>query len=222
MSDLGAVPEWLGTAVAGAVIAALGYVGKTVADTVGRWRKARAKERVRLLQLASLLRASRTIFLSQRDLVKRLQNSLNERLPTKPAPGMGYERQFSESYAFFTDEERELHKLIRSMTEHGLRPLNLAMSQWLDGDIKYRNATDAGTLQGRLAVKLNQLDAHLRLWNAKYAAWIPEYPEHALVYLADEEKHGLGFPPGLDQAVAEVLGDVAQAQSGAERGRSRT
>lgn len=32
------------------------------------------------------------------------------------------------------------------------------------------------------------------LWNAKYESWIPEQPEHALVYMDDEKRHGVGFP----------------------------
>jgi hypothetical protein len=49
---------------------------------------------------------------------------------------------------------------------------------------------------------------HLRLWHAKYEAWIPGHPRHALVYLADEEQHGIGFPGGLDQVVDEVLREL--------------
>ena len=42
-------------------------------------------------------------------------------------------------------------------------------------------------------------------WHAKYEALLPSMPEHALVYLADEEKHGIGFPTGIDKIVAEAL-----------------
>jgi hypothetical protein len=59
---------------------------------------------------------------------------------------------------------------------------------------------------GRLAQLLGQLETHLILWHAKYAAWIPNNPEHALVYMADESKHGLGFPSGIDEEVAHHLG----------------
>ena len=37
------------------------------------------------------------------------------------------------------------------------------------------------------------------LWHAKYEAWIPNHPEHALVYMADEKHHGLGFPGAIYQ-----------------------
>ena len=56
-----------------------------------------------------------------------------------------------------------------------------------------------------LALLLNRLDEHVILWLAKYEAWLPDQPAHALVYLDDEERHGVGFPRGLDDAVDAVL-----------------
>jgi len=59
---------------------------------------------------------------------------------------------------------------------------------------------------GKLAVFLAQLEAHLVLWVAKYEAWISDQPEHALVFLADEEKHGVGFPKNGVFILARILG----------------
>jgi hypothetical protein len=205
MADISVIPEWLGKAVVGAVIAALGYVSKLIFELVQSWKRNRAEEVTRLLSLASLLKSSRSVFGSQRQLVVRLTRLIDERLPTFAQSGQGYEKQLTEAFPLLTKEELEIHGLIRSFTEHGLRPLNASMSEWLDSDIVYRNSRNTGTPRGQLAAMLNQLDAHLRLWHAKYAAWIPNYPEHALVYLADEEAHGLAFPHGLDAMVENVL-----------------
>lgn len=60
-------------------------------------------------------------------------------------------------------------------------------------------------MAAELSELLNQLDAHLLLWLAKYEGWIPNRPDHALVYLADEEEHGLGFPNGIEETLAAVL-----------------
>jgi hypothetical protein len=38
--------------------------------------------------------------------------------------------------------------------------------------------------------------------------WIQDHPEHALVYLADEKKHGPGFPEGLDESVSEAVKEL--------------
>ena len=46
------------------------------------------------------------------------------------------------------------------------------------------------------------------MWLAKYEAWIPGHPEHALVYVNDEQKHGVGFPRELDAALADRLKEL--------------
>jgi len=80
------------------------------------------------------------------------------------------------------------------------------LAEWLRGDVRHRIISQQrDEREIRLAELLNQLDAHLLLWLAKYKRWMPDRPDHALVYLDDEERHGLGFPTGLDQAVEAVL-----------------
>jgi len=54
--------------------------------------------------------------------------------------------------------------------------------------------------------RLAELEPHLLMWLAKYAAWIPDSPAHALVYLADEEDHGVPFPKGIERVIEESLG----------------
>jgi len=49
------------------------------------------------------------------------------------------------------------------------------------------------------------LQTHLILWNAKYDIWITDHPERALVHMVDEQAHGIGFPSGIDEAVANAL-----------------
>jgi hypothetical protein len=72
-------------------------------------------------------------------------------------------------------------------------------------ELRSRVSRGKGEHEAKLAELLNQLDAHLVLWLAKYESWIPNRPDHALVYLADEQLHGLGFPQGLDDAFSYVL-----------------
>jgi len=98
-----------------------------------------------------------------------------------------------------TDEERQLHLLIRTMTVHTFRPLNQSLLEWLRADRYFRAVSPSDRRLGGLALVLAQLEAHLVLWVAKYEAWIPQHPEHALVFLADEERHGVGFPKGRDE-----------------------
>jgi hypothetical protein len=124
----------------------------------------------------------------------------------------------------FTPEETELHAIVRSITEHALRPLNQQMSNWLANDIDFRTARGAEGKRGQLANKLNLLDSHLLLWHAKYEAWIPANRSHALVYMADEEQHGVGFPRGIERLVDDVIRELGgsvppeDAYKGAQEG----
>ncbi|HEV3478014.1 MAG TPA: hypothetical protein VG144_01040 [Gaiellaceae bacterium] len=189
----------------GAVVAALGYVGKEGVQTLRAWRRDREERRVRLNRLQALLRASRIAFVvqcAQRDrLAELLRNRFRNELPEEA----GFERLFTQFYDRFDDEERDLHAVVRGYTEHALRPINQAMRDWLENDSEHRTTHGKTGVEAGFAEQLNALDAHLLLWLAKYETWIPGRPQHALVYLADEAAHGLGFPTGIEDTLAQIL-----------------
>ena len=96
---------------------------------------------------------------------------------------------------------------------HGLRPINDAMLDWLENDTLFRTTYIKARDEKKrlLAENLIQLHAHLLLWRCKYDAWIPAYPKHSLVYLADETRHGIGFPLGLDNLIQDVMTDLKKS-----------
>jgi hypothetical protein len=188
----------------GAVIAAVGYVSKLIIEAWREWRNENDQRQAQLHQLGALLEASRAIFLVQRDQAKRLADRLGSRFPDERPDEPGFEELFGHLSGRFDRDEEDLHGIIRAYTEHGLKPLNEAMLSWLEADTVHRTARGKKGNRAVLAKKLNELDAHLRLWLAKYQAWLPNHPEHALVYLADEEKHGLGFPTGIEDVLDSV------------------
>jgi hypothetical protein len=206
MADLGQVPEWLGAAVVGAAIALLGFVGKSIVEARTQARNARLAQRAQLVELHSLLRASGVTFQIQNTHARTLHSMIAKNHPTVPDFGAGFEQRFASVFADLTAPEREFHDLIRSMTTNALRPTNESISSWLSRDVFFKAHRADDARYGRLAQLLGQLEAHLILWHAKYAAWIPNNPEHGVVYLADESKHGLGFPTGIDEEVAHHLG----------------
>jgi hypothetical protein len=191
--------------VAGAVVAALGYVGKLAVESWREWRQDRAERLARLLQLQALLRAGRTAFQVQRELAGRLEAQLRHKYPNDLPDEPGFERMFTHLYDRFEPEQAELHSVIRAYTEHALYPTNRAIADWLRADVDYRTSRGTSQPEVRLAKLLNELDCHLTLWLAKHDGWLPDRPDHALVYLVDEERHGLGFPTEIDQAVEDVL-----------------
>lgn len=125
MQQIVSLPEWLGAALIGAILAALGYVAKLLLDWWGQFRNARAERRARLLELSSLLQASRALFLAQNVQVRQLSAMLRARLPSEKAKLKGFEKTMSTLYPQMTPEEKELHSIICSATQHGMRQLNL-------------------------------------------------------------------------------------------------
>jgi len=193
---------------AGAVVAALGYVGKLGIESWREWRRAEAQSLAQLFKLQALLRASRTAFEVQRELARRLEAQLKNEHANDLTDARGLEGLFSHSFSRFGTEETELHAVIRAYTEHALRPINEAMAEWLRSDFRHRVISRRKNVREiKLAELLNQLDEHLLLWLAKYQTWIPGQLDHALVYLDDERRHGLRFPDELDRAVEDVLAE---------------
>jgi len=205
MSLLSNVPEEYGTVVIGAVLACLGYLSKVAVDW---WKKRKLNKSAlhkRLLELDSLLSESESLFLTQNELARRLLKMLQENhkgeLPEQP----GYERAFTDLHDSFTQEEQELHSIIRGITMNSLQRVNQSMSKWLNKDFKFKTGKAPVKKPQELAEYLVKLEHHLNLWHDKYKVWIPNNPRHALVYMADEENHGKGFPKGIEKVVDDAL-----------------
>lgn len=201
------LPDWLGAAVAGALLAAIGYVVKLILQWVAEVMAQRRLRRARLVALYSLLRAGRRVFIVQSGHRNRLADSLLETQPETAArfEGQGYEELLTACYPAMTPEQRELHGIIRAITENTLRPINELLLQWVRDDDYFKGRMCAQGADADLAANLSQLEAHLLFWHAKYGMWIPNHPDHALVYLADEKQHGLGFPRRLEEITKIIL-----------------
>jgi hypothetical protein len=198
------MPDWLNATAVGAVVAALGYIGKLIVEGVSASRRERRRQYARLVELRTLLTAAHAAVHVQFELRDRLL----EKLP--PGPGIpggnsSAETKFSDGFAKFESAQRDLHTVIRGYTQHALRPLNQAMTTWLEEDVYYKTGGSGTDDEACLAKLLRDLHPHLVLWLAKCAVWIPDRPEHALVFLDDEERHGVKFPPGMDAAVDKVI-----------------
>lgn len=209
-----AEPFWGAPALLGALIASLGYVGKTTTDLFLKINQNSRDRRSRLAELYAVIRAGDAAFNAQTRLRFSLARQLQSRLSGSLHPREGHESLFAATFPLMNDDERRIHALIRAMTVHTIHPLNQTLLQWLRNDNHYRSASPADRKLGRLAVYLAQLEAHLVIWIAKYEAWIPEHPEHALVFLADEEEHGVGFPASGALIIAKVLGHPPIASNG--------
>jgi hypothetical protein len=195
---------WLSKALVGAVIAALGYVGKEIWDAWTAFQKRKEERKAQLVQLQSRLRATKVSIDVQIERAQELIAMLRERNPNLNT-SEGYDQTLANSFRTMNPAERELHAIIRSVTVNALKPANAALGSWIDEDTYFKTQDKASGPLGVLAKELAELQEHLIVWNAKFQVWIPERPEHALVFLADEKEHGIGFPSGIDETVAKVL-----------------
>jgi len=212
--QLGPVPEWLAVALVTAALAALGFIGKQVHEWIVTVNAARRTRRARLVTLLSLLNGTAAVRRVQDELRDRLFKAVTGRAPgSSERTGSGYEAALAAAFPDMSNEQKQLHSVIRGYTLHGLRPLNEAMSQWLQADTEFKLArARTRILPGRrrvyseLASQLAALEPHLLMWLAKCAVWMPGTREHALVYLADEEKHGVPFPHHIERTIERALG----------------
>jgi hypothetical protein len=204
MKELVELPAPLGTAAIGAVIAALGYLAKLAIELVTAARREGRERRSALIRLSSLLRASRVAFEVQNELAQRLLAAIRKNYPDVDTGG-GYEHAISHAYDRLSEDERELHTIIRGYTIHALQPTNNLTLDWVREDTYFKVCKAKGKLHEDLVRELAQLEAHLPLWLAKFESLIPDHPHHALVYMDDELKHGLPFPHAIDQTVAQLL-----------------
>lgn len=203
--ELANMPQWIGAAILGAILALLGWVGKQLAEWRATLRAEERTRRSRLAELLALIRAGDAAFKVQSENRNRLAKLIRSRDATLGDAGHGYDKLFALAFPKMSEAERELHDVVRSSTIHTFQPLNESLLRWLAGDVEFRVRPPDQTQRAQLAKYLTDLEVHLLLWQAKFKAWIPDHPERALVYLADEERHGVGFPKGGADLVADIL-----------------
>jgi hypothetical protein len=202
--DMSVVPSWLGAGIVSAAIAALAYVLRSFLDWIASVRERHRERRSALVQLQSLLRVAKAGFFTQQKQVRKLCDAVRQRDRRAPRSDEGYEDFMSRAHASMDADEKHLHGIIRGFTEHVLHPANTEMLKWLRDDSYFKAQSGDGVL-GHLARSLANLEIHLMMWKAKYEVWIPGQPAHALVYLDDEEEHGISFPHGIDAEVDKAL-----------------
>lgn len=196
------IPDGVTTAIVGAVFAFAGYFGRAVIDTWRARRRSRRNTAARIRELSALLDESRSLFEDQNFKARRLMKLLRTRLGTELEDGQGFDETFFLAFDQLTEDEREIHSLIRSTTLNSMRRVNEELRAWLDRNVDLRRKTETGDARGRLAAELAKLRLHLNQWHDKYAVYMAD-ERRCLVYLADEKKQGTGFPKGLARAVAD-------------------
>jgi hypothetical protein len=199
-------PIWLYTIIATAMVTMLGYLCKLIIDWISKLRVASRERKSKLIELHSLLLATKVAYTEQ----CRHRNALFDELSAKykdiSTNTEGYDQFFAHVFEKMNEEEKEIHLLIRAITENTLRPLNRLILQWLQSDVYFKSKVwSKRRMLSHLSKKLRTLEAHLYLWEAKFLIWIPGRPERSLVFLADENNHGIAYPKGIEETVEAIL-----------------
>jgi hypothetical protein len=206
--------DWLWGAIAGALAtAAIGGVtflfNRFVLEPRDRQRR-QAIERIRALnELDFLLTLSRDAFTSQNFKAQELLRLIRLNHPdvsTRDDHGepLGYDEIFHRAYPTLNEKERDIFKLIRGTTLSSLKKANDKMFLWTEEHPEFLAASDRTIESKDFADDLANLRAHLDQWSSKFATWM-EDESRSLVYLADEEAHGLGFPTRIEVSLARIL-----------------
>ena len=205
MDFLSSIPEWLGTAVIGAIIAALGFLGRDLYSWLKTIMAAGALRKQRLSQIDNILQESQALYRSQRFQAQRLYESILKAQPTAVVEGQSLDQIFARAYDALSEPQRQRHTIIRGVTETTIHRLNTQMSDWLKADTWFKERSHKNKELRELSEYLKQLQLHLNEWSAKYKSVFKGDKRLALNYLADEQKQGTGFPIGIEEKVAAAL-----------------
>lgn len=201
--------ESASAAVLAAAFAALGFVGKEIWVLVKSHFDQQRQRRGRLVQLSSMLSGMEKSFQVQKQHRETLREKIQTNHPDVEPLRIGetLDDYFTRAHAKMNDEERKLHAIIRSITVYSLCPLNRSVLKWLQEDDYFKGAQEEKLRP--LSAPLAQLEVHLLLWLAKYEVWMQD-ERRALVYVSDEDKHGVEFPYGIETLVQTAIDQTSQ------------
>jgi len=162
----------------------------------------------RLKHFKRLLEDSRYVFQEQEKRVQQLHALLEKRIGSLVPDDVGYDQTFFLLYDEMNEEERELFRLIRAMTNSRMRLLNEEMRQWAEENSSLHLTRPQSGSTKRLGKKLKQLRLHLDLWFDRYNRVFATSERRCLVFMLDLKVPGVSFPVNLEKTVEEVLQEL--------------
>lgn len=208
------IPTWIMDAVTTGFTALVGFFVKYGVDLFNS-RKQLNNERIRKLEdLKGMLEESKNLFIMQNKLVKRLVNEVRTRMNmNETSLAGGYEQFLTENYDSMTEAEKDTHSVIRGTTMNSVNIVNEELQKWITNDKEFKINSVRELRKTHFGEKfsrnLSNLELHLNLWRDKYTVWMHN-EKHCVVYLDDEEQHGVGFPKGIEDMVNEALGILSK------------
>ncbi len=189
----------------GAVAAIFGYLGQLISNFISLKQREKNEKVNRLLDLYSMLRVSRVVYLSQREELDELLERIAQRLGKSSSSELSLEEQIEQVYPLLNDSESRDFKRIRGMTQYSMYSLNRNLQSWVKSDVIFRTNENKKGVWRALASGLNQLESHLSLWKSKYMSAFKGQEDKAVVYLRGQHEDSIQFPAGLNRTVLDVL-----------------
>jgi hypothetical protein len=147
--------------------------------------------------LESLLKASRALFILQQEQVKHLIELLEKNHPDLLCGSEGYDEAMARCHGAMNDEEMALHGVIRAYTEHSLRTVNQAVSDWLKADANFKTGGVASSQQQDRACVFANFLGHLS-WEL-FARFLNGFYENSLFFGSSVRLHKTPTPKMLSE-----------------------
>ncbi len=193
----------------GFISATLGYCLRLLIDALKGKREQQKKLVKNLQSLYVKLMDAKEMFDLQKDKRDKLKKMLAENHQEEVKRGIakdyvGYNDLFKKLYPIFTEREKELHLLIRGVSE-SMRKINEEIRDWLGKDYLLRIQESKMDGMKELEEMLGTLRKHLNGWFAIYKGMFLNDNRYSLIYTADEWEHATGFPIGIERKLENII-----------------
>jgi len=192
---------------------AIDWTAETRADEPGVVPAARADNAEALRELRtfqSLLAESWALFLSHNAQRGRLFEMVITNRRGRVPDFEGYDDLFYKLHDEMSAEETELFRIVRGNTRRGTHRMNGRILEWVEAHPVAALLPERTAAVAELEAQVLALKVHLEEWFAKYEDTFLPDEKRTLVYLADEKKHGKGWPKELDGAVAGAIAELSR------------
>lgn len=197
------------TILVGLISTILGYCLKLLIDTLKNKRMQLKKLLKNLRSLYIKLVDAKEMFNLQIDKRNKLAVMVMKNHHEEVEIGIakdyvGYNDLFKKLYPIFTEREKELHLLIRGLSE-SLRNINEEIRDWLGKEYLLRIQEIKTEEMKEFEKMLENLRKHLNGWFAIYKGMFLNDKRNSLIYTADEWEHATGFPTGIDEKLEKII-----------------
>ncbi len=197
------------TLFVGLISTILGYSIRLIIDALKNKRFQQKKFLNNLRRLSLKLTDSLEMFRLQKEkrnnLDRMVKKNHKQEIESGIAKGyIGFNNLFKKLYPIFTEREKELHLLLRGLSE-SIMKINGEIRDWIGKDY-FLKIQEVNTEEMKdLEKMLEQLRKHLNGLFAVYKGMFLNDKRNSLVYASDEFENAPKFPKGIDVKLKNII-----------------